>query len=113
MTTFTSSRAERAVAAHVSDRPQRRSDVQARGLAGETLVLDRDGGLIHQLNETASFIWTRCTGDHSVVDIARDLADAFDVEPETATRDVETTLAQLRTLKLVDTDACMRGASTA
>lgn len=98
------------VRAPIADRPRRRADVQARGLDGETLVLDRAGGLIHQLNETATFVWTRCTGDRSLVDIARDLADVFDVKPETAARDVETTVAQFRTLRLVDTE---RGSSTA
>jgi hypothetical protein len=101
------------VGAPIADRPRRRADVQARDLDGETLVLDRAGGLIHQLNGTATFVWTRCTGDHSLVDIARDLADTFDVEPETAAHDVETTVAQFRTLKLVDTDADRRGSSTA
>jgi hypothetical protein len=98
--------------ASIADRPRRRADVQARGLDGETLVLDRPGGLIHQLNATATFIWTRCTGDRSLVDIARDLADVFDVEPDTAARDVETTVAQFRTLRLVDADTDLPGPST-
>lgn len=71
-------------------------------------MLDRACGLIHQLNKTATFVWTRCTGDRSLLDIARELADVFDVAPETAARDVETTVTQLRTLRLVDTDADLR-----
>jgi hypothetical protein len=92
------------VGAPTADFPRRRADVQARGLDGETLVLDRVGGLIHQLNETATFVWTRCTGDRSLGDIARELADAFDVAPETAVQDVERTVEQLRSVRLVDTD---------
>jgi hypothetical protein len=111
---FTSQPAlERPVRARIADRPRRRADLQARGLDGETLVLDRAGGLIHQLNETASFVWARCTGDRSPLEISRDLADAFDVAPETAARDVETIVAQLRALRLVDAVAGAHESSTA
>ena len=104
---------EESVRARIADRPRRRTDLQARGLDGETLVLDRAGGLIHQLNATATFVWARCTGDRSLVDIAKDLADAFDVAPETAALDVETTVAQLQALRLVDAVAGVHEPSTA
>ena len=97
----------------VADLPRRRPDVQARSLDGEVLVLDRVRELIHQLNPTAAFVWTRCTGDRSTADIARELADIFDVAPEIAARDVEATVAQLRVLQLVDMDADPQGESTA
>jgi hypothetical protein len=100
------------VRARTEDRPRRRTDLQARGLDGEILVLDRAGGLIHQLNETASFVWMRCTGDRSLAEIARELAGAFDVEVETAARDVASTVVQFRALGLVDADADLRGSST-
>jgi hypothetical protein len=99
--------------ARIADRPRQRTDLQARGLDGETLVLDRAGGLIHQLNETATFVWFRCTGDRSLGEIAQDLADAFDVAPEIAARDVETTVAQLQALRLVDAAGGALESSTA
>ena len=88
-----------------TDLPRRRPDVQARSLDGEVLVLDRVRELIHQLNPTAAFVWMRCTGDRSTVEIARELADIFDVAPEIAARDVEATVAQFHALQLMDTAA--------
>jgi len=96
-----------------ADLPRRRPDVHARGVDSEVLVLDRVRGFIHQLNPTAAFVWMRCTGDRSAVDIARELADIFEVTPEIAARDVAATVAQFRALQLMDTDADPLGESTA
>jgi PqqD family protein of HPr-rel-A system len=69
---------------------------------GETVVLDRASELVHQLNPTASFIWTRCDGRSTARDIADQLVDAFDVDRETAETSVRATLQQLETLGLLD-----------
>lgn len=75
--------------------PNRRLDVQARVVDGETLILDRAGGVIHQLNRTASYIWDRCDGQSTLAEIAHQLAEAFDVTVQTAAADVATTVEQL------------------
>lgn len=82
--------------------PKRRSDVSARLIDGETVVLDRQAGLIHQLNHTASYIWERCDGHATVSDIAHQLAQAFDVDLTVATRDVRTMVTQLQALHLLE-----------
>jgi Coenzyme PQQ synthesis protein D (PqqD) len=82
--------------------PRRRADVQARGLEGEMVLLDVARQLIHQLNPTASFIWTRCDGDRSLAEIAAQVADMFGVDPETAIRDVTKTVAHFRALQLLE-----------
>lgn len=84
------------------DYPKQRSDVGVRVVEGETLVLDRQGGQIHQLNRTASYIWDRCNGKTSVAEIANQLAEAFDIVPETAARDVSTIVSQLQKLDLIE-----------
>ncbi len=82
--------------------PKRRPDLSVRVIEGETVVLDRQAGLIHQLNPTASFIWERCNGNATVADIAKELSDAFGVDPETAAQDVTAIVRQLYELTLLE-----------
>ena len=73
----------------------------SREVNGETLLLDGRAKLIHQLNPTASFIWQQARSGSEAGEIAAALATQYDVEPETAHRDVTATLAQLTELNLV------------
>jgi hypothetical protein len=82
--------------------PKRRPDLSVRVIEGETVVLDRQAGLIHQLNPTASFIWERCNGNATIADIAKELSHAFDVDPEPATQDVTAIVRQLYELTLLE-----------
>lgn len=85
--------------------PLRRSDVRMRIIEGETVVLDRHGGLIHQFNQTASYIWERCDGKSTIAAIAQQLAEAFDVHPETAANDVTVIVQRLQELNLLESSA--------
>lgn len=82
--------------------PKRRSDLNVRVVENETVVFDRQGGLIHQLNETAGYIWERCDGKSTVRDITSRLARAFGVEPATARKDCSTIVSQLKELNLIN-----------
>jgi Coenzyme PQQ synthesis protein D (PqqD) len=83
------------------DHPKRRPDVSVRVVESETVIFDRQGGRIHQLNSTASFIWERCDGKSTVAGIVKQLAHEFDVDYDTATKDVVTIIGQLRQLNLL------------
>ena len=72
-----------------------------REVDGETLVLDSRAELIHQMNPTASFIWQQARSGNEAEEIAAALAEQYDVDPETALRDVGGTLAKLVELNLV------------
>ena len=85
-----------------AEHPKRRTDVNARMVDGEVVVLDRQAGLIHQLNQTASYIWDRCDGQSTVAEIANQLAAAFDVDANTAVHDVATAIMQLHRLGLIE-----------
>jgi hypothetical protein len=81
-----------------------RSDdsITVREVDGEILVLDLRSNQVHQFNQTASFIW-KCCGQGMAPDvIAAALAAEFDVDGETARRDVEDTLFRLRTIDLLE-----------
>ena len=84
------------------ERPKRRSDVNSRLIDGETVVLDRSANRIHQLNQTASFIWDRCDGARSAREIADQLVEAFEVDRQTAETSVKMTLQQFEQLGLLD-----------
>lgn len=86
----------------VENRPRVREDLSARVIGGEIVVLDRDGGRVHQLNATASYIWGRCDGRQTEAEIADDLAVAYGVEPAQAVSDVTALVIQFRELGLLD-----------
>jgi hypothetical protein len=65
------------------------------------VVLDRQAGLIHQLNQTASYIWARCDGQSTIAGIAHQLAQEFAIEPTVASRDVRVLVEQLQALQLL------------
>lgn len=82
--------------------PKRRTDLIVRVMDGETVILDRQKSLVHQLNQTASYIWQQCDGTATVETIAARLAAAFAVDAETAARDTGAVIHQLRQLQLLE-----------
>gem|GEM_PF-2638143 len=90
-------------ASHASIRPpKRRDDLTIRTVDGETVVLDRQGGLVHQFNVTASFIWQHCDGKTTSHEIANDLVERYPVDFETALQNVGEIVKQLYDLGLLD-----------
>jgi hypothetical protein len=83
---------------------KRRGDVTARVVADECVLLDREAGLVHQFNVTASFIWDRCDGWSTVDEIAARMAERYDVDPGVARVDVAAVVRQLLDLNLLDTN---------
>jgi hypothetical protein len=82
-------------------RPNRRTEFEERVVEGEMVVMDKESEQIHQLNQTASFIWQLCDGEHDRQQIAEELAAAFDVDAETAQQDVADTLEKLEEIGLL------------
>jgi hypothetical protein len=82
--------------------PRQRRDVKTRHVGDEVVVLDRKRERIHQLNRTASFVWARCDGRHSMAEIAGEVAAAFDVDPARAGDDVATLVRELEARALLE-----------
>ena len=82
-------------------RPTRRTEFEERTVEGEMVVMDQESEQIHQLNETASFIWQLCDGEHDRQQIADELSEAFEVDPQTAQQDVTKTLEKLEEIGLL------------
>jgi|RhiMetdeSRZDD1v2_1073273.scaffolds.fasta_scaffold1537401_2 hypothetical protein len=81
--------------------PRWQPDLSVRLVDGEAVIYDRQGGLIHQLNYTASIVWRQCDGNSTITDIVQQIAHEFDVELEVARQDVLTILGQLHQLHLL------------
>lgn len=89
-----------------SARPKKRSGLSARQIGGETVVLDRDGGRVHQMNATAGYVWERCDGERTEAEIAFELTEQYDVEAGQAADDVAVLVGQFRELGLLDFEQC-------
>jgi hypothetical protein len=83
-------------------RVRRCSNLKTQLVDGEMIVLDRQQGLVHQLNKTASYIWEQCDGQRTAAEIAGQLCESFEVDRPTALNDVLEVLKRLQDLKLIE-----------
>jgi PqqD family protein of HPr-rel-A system len=84
---------------------KRRADLSVRDVDGETVVLDRRLGKVHQLNRTASYVWQHCDGRTEVREIVASLARSYGVEPGDVEGDVQDVITQFEELRLVEPQA--------
>jgi len=80
---------------------KRRDDLMLSRVQKELLLLDMECKQIHQLNETASFIWDMWNQVPDTGKIAKLLAQKFDVDEHLAMSDVSSMVEKLRELKLL------------
>jgi hypothetical protein len=79
----------------------RRPDLITCSVDGEVVILDRAAGFVHQLNSTASRIWSACDGGHEVHEIAARVAASFEGAPAAVLDDVIRALADFERLGLL------------
>ena len=84
--------------------PKRRDEITWVKVGNEQIVHDLQQQQLHQLNPTASFIFELCDGTMSTDRIIAEVVARFDVDEQTASRDVSRTLEQFRTLSLISAD---------
>lgn len=78
-----------------------RTDLGVEDADGELIVLDKDAGEVHQLNQSAALVWQGLNEGLAIDEIAVRLTDAFDVEHESAVSDVQASITQLTELGLL------------
>lgn len=78
-----------------------RDDLLYRDLDDEGIIYDATKSKVHALNATAALIWRACDGEHTVEDIVEELLRRFDVDRDTARRDIRKTIKQFGTLGLL------------
>ena len=80
---------------------KRRDGLILRKVQQDLLLLDTEFNQIHQLNETASFIWENWEQVPDPIGIARLLAQKFDVDEQVVLNDVSAIVGRLRELNLL------------
>ena len=69
--------------------PERAPNVNEYEVEEEVVLYDPRTDSAHVLNPTAAIVWWLCDGDHKVKDIARELGDLYDKEPDSVRPDVD------------------------
>jgi len=72
-----------------------------RRIDDEAVVLDLRTSVYYSLNDTAAFVWERVGEGLNAEQIAQRLVEEFDPSPESALRDVEELLRDLRKNELI------------
>ena len=80
---------------------KRRDGLILRKVQHDLLLLDTEFNQIHQLNETASFIWENWEQVPDPIGIARLLAQKFDVDEQVVLNDVSAIVGRLQELNLL------------
>lgn len=89
-------------------KPRPRQDiVDSEEMIGKQLFLyaGDDGDEIHCLNGGAAIIWLLCDGVRDVEDIAKEVADEFDLPEHEVVAEVHETIAEFQSLNLLEQPA--------
>jgi hypothetical protein len=81
---------------------RRKDGTLARLVGDEIIVLHVDSGRYFELNNVAAFVWELLETEIEVDDIVAQVEQTFDIDTQTAVRDVHAFLDELRARDLVD-----------
>ena len=73
----------------VSDR------VRSREVAGETVLLDLEGGIYYALDEVGTEIWNGLKGGETLAALEERILDRYEVEPDRLSSDLRRLLQEL------------------
>jgi hypothetical protein len=72
-----------------------------REVDDDTIIISPNESLMHELNDTGSFLWKNIDGRKSAAQLADLLVATYEVTPEIALADTESLLQELSSRKLV------------
>ena len=72
-----------------------------REIDDETVIISPGESVMHELNDTGSFVWRNIDGQRTAVDLASLLVEQYDVTQEVALTDTLGLLEELSTRKLL------------
>jgi len=91
---------------------QRNPALAWREIDDETVIISPGESVMHELNDTGSFVWRNIDGHRTAEDLAALLVEQYDVARETALADTLALLEELSTRKLlVPTESSQGGAT--
>jgi len=72
-----------------------------REIDDETVIISPQDSVMHELNNTGSFLWKNIDGKKSAAELAELLAANYEVTPDIALSDTQALLAEMSSRKLV------------
>ena len=82
-------------------RPLHVEDVVFRDIEEEGILYQVEEGKVHVLNSIAYTIWKQCDGKHTIGEIAKELTETFQVDEQTALKDVNKSVEEFQGLGLL------------
>jgi len=82
-----------------------------REIDDETVIISPNDSVMHELNETGSFVWKNIDGRKSAAELAELLVKNFEVAPDIALSDTQALLEEMSSRKLVVTVPATGGVS--
>jgi hypothetical protein len=66
-----------------------------------TVIISPTDSVMHELNDTGSFLWKNIDGQRSAAKLAELLAESYEVAPDVALSDTQALLEEMSSRKLV------------
>jgi hypothetical protein len=66
-----------------------------------TVIISPSDSVMHELNDTGSFLWKNIDGHRSAAELAELLAESYDVAPDVALTDTQALLEEMSSRKLL------------
>jgi hypothetical protein len=82
-----------------------------REIDDETVIISPNDSVMHELNDTGSFLWKNIDGKKSAAELAELLAENYEVTPDIAFSDTQALLNEMSSRKLVVTVPAKGGVS--
>jgi hypothetical protein len=84
------------------DRPLGVDDVETAVFDGEVVVFHESRLMVHRLNSTAGMVWLLCDGDTSVDEMAVEIGDVLDLDPDGLYEGIYQALDQIADVGLLE-----------
>jgi len=82
-----------------------------REIDDETIIISPNDSVMHELNDTGSFLWKNIDGRKSAAELAELLVENYEVTPDVALSDTQALLEEMASRKLLVTVPATRGVS--
>jgi hypothetical protein len=90
---------------------QKNPDLAWREIDDETVIISPHDSVMHELNDTGSFLWNNIDGKKSAAELAELLVENYQVAPDIALSDAQALLEEMSSRKLVVTVSATGGVS--